>query len=165
MIDVDVNEVLHEVLDGIEIPERVRVEVADDFPTIRYDPTQLAQVFQNLIANAIQHLRKPEGRITVGWRESRAERTHVFVRDTGHGIEQRHYDRIFRVFESLERREDSASTGVGLAIVRKIVTRHGGRIEVESVVGSGTTFSFTIPSRLPSDSTPSHPPAPSDHTP
>lgn len=158
VIDVPVGDVVRDVLDGIAVPAGVRVDVAPDLPVVRYDPTQLSQVFQNLIGNAIQHLGKPDGVVTVGWEPAPPEALRFFVRDTGHGIDARHFERIFQVFESLDRHEDSPSTGVGLAIVRRIVTRHGGQIDVASEVGRGTTFWFTIPTANPT-------PARTDRTP
>ncbi len=158
VIDVPVGDVVRDVLDGIAIPDGVRVDVAPDLPVVRYDPTQLAQVFQNLIGNAIQHLGRPEGVVTIGWEPASVDALRFYVRDTGLGIDARHFKRIFEVFESLDRHEDSPSTGVGLAIVRRIVERHGGAIDVASDVGHGTTFSFTIPATTP-------PPAPTDRTP
>jgi PAS domain S-box-containing protein len=117
----------------------------DDLPTIRCDGTQLAQVFQNLIGNALK-FRRPDARPIVhvsatpedgAWRFS--------VSDNGIGIEQKYFDRIFQMFQRLHGRDQYEGTGIGLALCRKIVERHGGRIFVESQPGRGTTFSFTIP--------------------
>ncbi len=119
--------------------------VIDPLPTLACDATQLAQVFQNLIGNAIK-FRRPDARpiIHVSARRS-APGWVLSVHDNGIGIEPRHFDRIFQMFQRLHGRSEYAGTGIGLALCKKIVERHGGRIKVESEPGKGTTFSFTIP--------------------
>jgi PAS domain S-box-containing protein len=116
-----------------------------EMPTVMADAAQLAQVFQNLLGNALKYRRPdvpPEIRIT-------AERAGAFwrfaVQDNGIGIEAEYFDRIFVIFQRLHTREEYEGTGIGLAVVRKIVERHGGRVGVESIPGEGSTFSFTLP--------------------
>ena len=108
------------------------------------DAAQLAQLFQNLIGNAVKFRRDdvpPE--IHVGaMRQS--NQWVLWVKDNGIGIPLDQYDRIFQVFERLHGQKKYPGTGIGLAICRKIVERHGGRIWVESRVGEGTTFYFTL---------------------
>ena len=117
----------------------------DPLPTVKADPVQLVQVFQNLIGNAIKFHRKGEPPVVhVSAVEDRNHWT-FSVRDNGIGIESRHLDRIFMVFQRLHGKKEYEGTGIGLAIVKKIVDRHGGRVEVESELGVGTTFHFTIP--------------------
>src|SRR5262249_10987596 len=112
-------------------------------PTVQYDAAQLTQVFQNLIGNAIQHLGKPQGAIRVSgqqengfWRFS--------VADDGIGIESRHFDRIFKIFQRIKGNQDSGGTGLGLSVVKKIVETQGGSVQVESEPGRGSVFSFTV---------------------
>ena len=106
--------------------------------------TDVTQVFQNLVSNAIKFIDKPEGKITIGCTD---EGTHwrFSVADNGPGIEEKHYDRIFLLFQTLAAGDDSESTGVGLALVKRIVETSGGRVWVESTVGEGSTFYFTLP--------------------
>jgi PAS domain S-box-containing protein len=116
----------------------------DDLPQVLADEGQLAQVFQNLIGNAIKFRREDPPRVHVGAR--REGNDWIFwVRDNGIGIESEYFDRIFVIFQRLNPREIYPGTGIGLAITKKIVERHGGRIWVESKPGEGSTISFSIP--------------------
>ncbi|MFP4345980.1 MAG: PAS domain S-box protein [Anaerolineales bacterium] len=114
-------------------------------PTVMADEAQLGQVFQNLIANALKFRRAGvPPRIHVSAR--REEETWVFaVADNGIGIDPRHAERIFEIFQRLHTWEEYPGTGIGLALARKIIARHGGRIWVESKPGEGATFYFTLP--------------------
>ena len=110
------------------------------------DATQLGQVFQNLLVNAIKFhgLRMPSIRVSA--KENAGE--WVFsVADNGIGIASEYFERIFIIFQRLHTIEEYGGTGIGLAICKKIAERHGGRIWVESVVGEGSAFYFTIPKR------------------
>jgi signal transduction histidine kinase len=116
-----------------------------DLPTVRADPPQLRQVFQNLVANGLKFHRvgvPPHVHISA----RRAGNLWTFaVRDNGIGIEAQYIARIFVLFQRLHTRADYPGTGIGLAICKKIVERHGGRIRVESEPEHGTTFRFTLP--------------------
>lgn len=115
-------------------------------PVVTADPVQLAQVFQNLIANAIK-FRAAEKRPVVHVSAEEREDEWVFlVEDNGIGMNPAYRDRIFEMFQRLHGPE-YPGTGIGLAVCKKIVERHGGRIWVESVPGAGSTFYFTIPKR------------------
>jgi PAS domain S-box-containing protein len=141
---VDAHRIAEEVIDSLEPPAGIRVRIAGRLPVVVYDRTQLVQVMQNLVENAIQHLGKPTGEIVVSCHEE-PDRFELAVHDDGVGIDTRHFERIFKIFQILGRPFEEGSTGVGLAIVKRIVENHGGSIAIESVVGSGTTFRFTVP--------------------
>ena len=138
------------VLDGVvrtltvSIEESGAVITRDPLPTIASNPMELAQVFQNLIANALTFRgeRKPE--IHVG-AQRQPDGWLLSVRDNGIGIDPQFADRIFLIFQRLHTREHYPGTGIGLAICKKVVERHGGRIWVESQPGVSSTFYFTIP--------------------
>ena len=117
----------------------------DGLPTIPCDEVQLAQLFQNLIGNALK-FRKPDAApaVHVGAADRGAE-WEFTVRDNGIGIEPQYFERIFMVFQRLHDKGEYPGTGIGLAIVKKVVERHGGRIWVQSQLGAGTTFHFTMP--------------------
>lgn len=118
----------------------------DPLPKVRADPTQLLQIFQNLIVNAINFRQDQPPNIHVSAQQKGNE--WIFsVKDNSVGIEKRHFDRIFVIFQQLSRKGLPESTGMGLAIVKKITERHQGRVWVESEVGLGSTFYFTIPDK------------------
>jgi len=123
--------------------------VVDTLPTLTCDGSQMTQVFQNLIGNAIK-FRKPDVAPVIrvgavreenGWRLS--------VADNGIGIEPRFFERIFQMFQRLHARGEYSGTGIGLALCKKIVERHGGQMRVESAPGHGALFSFTVPDVIP----------------
>ncbi len=122
-----------------------RVEVAGELPRVKGDETQLVQLFQNLIANAIKF--GGEGPVEVGVGASRRGGEWMFwVKDDGIGIEGQYAERIFKIFQRLHGKGEYAGTGIGLAVCKKIVERHGGRIWAESEgLGKGATFYFTLP--------------------
>ena len=116
----------------------------DPLPTIRADATQFLQVFQNLVGNAIKFRGKDPPRIHVSAKEK--EREWLFsVRDNGIGIDPQYASRLFVIFQRLHTREEFPGTGIGLALCRRVVERHGGRIWFESEPGEGSTFFFTVP--------------------
>lgn len=147
--EVDTGAILDHALDNLKIAieETSAVITADSLPTLCGDPVLLTQVFQNLIANAIKFQKGTEPCVHVSAREQGAE--WIFsVRDNGIGIESRHLDRIFHIFERLHSVEEYSGSGIGLAITRKIVERHRGKIWVESQPGAGSTFFFSLSSEM-----------------
>ena len=128
------------------ISEAGAVITHDPLPTIPADDAQLLQVFQNLIGNGIKFRGEQPPQIHVSAVKNKKE--WIFsVKDNGIGIESRHLDRIFMIFQRLHKRSQYSGTGIGLAIVKKVVERHNGRVWVESEFGNGTTFYFTIPEK------------------
>jgi PAS domain S-box-containing protein len=115
-----------------------------DLPRVRADADQLGQLFQNLVANAIKYRGSQPVRIAIGARPEGRD-YEFWVQDNGIGIEPQYFEKIFVLFQRLHTREEYPGTGIGLAICKRIVERHGGRIWVESELGQGTTFRFTLP--------------------
>jgi light-regulated signal transduction histidine kinase (bacteriophytochrome) len=139
--DALVSDALRNLKTAIDEAE-ARITV-DPLPEVVVDPVLLTQVFQNLIANAIKFHKDAPPSINISARREGSD--WVFsVRDQGIGIDARHQDRIFQIFERLHPIEEYAGSGIGLSIAKKIVERHGGRIWVESQPGTGSSFNFSI---------------------
>jgi len=141
---VDLNMVLSEVITGIDPPENFEISVENELPVLMCERTQILQVFQNLLSNAVKYIDKPKGQIKIGCLEQDAF-WKFSVTDNGPGIEKRHYERIFKLFQTLSPSDGIENTGIGLSIVKKIVEINGGSVSVESEVGKGSTFVFTLP--------------------
>jgi light-regulated signal transduction histidine kinase (bacteriophytochrome) len=144
-ITVDCEAVLIRVVNDLQlvITESSAVVTHDSLPTVRGDATRLGQVFQNLIGNALRFHGAAPPQIHVS--ACRGSGHWQFaVSDNGIGLDPRHAERIFQVFQRLHPRSKYPGTGIGLAICKKIVEQHGGRIWVESQPGAGSTFYFTI---------------------
>jgi chemotaxis family two-component system sensor kinase Cph1 len=116
----------------------------DPLPSVCCDDTQIAQVFQNLVGNAIKYRTEAPPRIHI-WAEAGEQEWVISVRDNGMGIDPQYHERIFGIFKRLHGRE-LPGTGMGLAICKRIIERHNGRIWVESQAGEGSTFRFSLPS-------------------
>jgi signal transduction histidine kinase len=143
---VFVRQLLREITDTLSMPEGFKLELPFFLPTIATNRTQLQQVFTNLISNAIKYHDHPAtGHIHIGCDDVSGEFYRFSVQDDGPGIAPEYHERIFIIFQTLVERDALESTGVGLAIVKKIVERQGGRIWVESAEGQGATFYFTWP--------------------
>jgi len=141
--DIDFSALVAEVLREIEIPDHARIEVGP-CPRVRGDRVLLRQVWSNLIANAVKFSAKSEApSISIGC-ELDARSAVFFVGDNGVGFDAANSGKLFEVFQRLHARTEFEGHGVGLAIVRRIVERHGGRIWAESVAGQGATFRFVL---------------------
>ena len=145
---VDCNAVLNNALANLKfaIEESGVVVTHDTLPEVMADATQLSQLFQNLIGNAIKFKSEQPPQIHIGV-ERTGQEWRFAVRDNGIGIEPQYGDRIFIIFQRLHTRDKYPGTGIGLAICKKIVERHGGNIWIESQPQHGATFFFTIPER------------------
>jgi len=140
--------VLEQVLMNLEvaIDESGAVVTHDPLPTVMADDSQLAQVFQNLIGNAIKFKGEEPPRIHIA-AERRGNEWVFSASDNGIGISPEFFERIFVIFQRLHSRDEYPGTGIGLAVCKKIIERHGGRMWVESDPGQGSTFYFTIPAK------------------
>ena len=122
----------------------IAVHVDDNMPMVFGDRPRLLEVVQNLVDNAAKFMgSQPEPRIDIGWNKDEDGKPIFYVRDNGMGISPEHHERIFGLFNKLDIKADG--TGIGLALVKRIVEVHGGRIWVRSEAGRGATFYFTLP--------------------
>lgn len=145
-VRVNLNELVLEVIDMVAPPENISITIEEELPVIECEKTRIMQLFENLLSNAVKYMDKPQGVVKVGcieedgfWKFS--------VADNGKGIEEKHFERIFKMFQTLSPRDEYESTGVGLAVAKKIVELYGGKIWVESEISKGSTFFFTLPEK------------------
>lgn len=141
---VSVTNLLAEVIDSIAPPPTFTVEVAPNMPTFVTERLPLEQVFTNLISNAIKHHPKVDGKVQISVTDQGAFYEFA-VADDGHGIAPQYHEKVFVIFQTLEARDKVENTGIGLAIVKKIVEGKGGTIRLASQEGKGATFYFTWP--------------------
>jgi light-regulated signal transduction histidine kinase (bacteriophytochrome) len=158
---VDLNVLLEEALEtvGARRPASAcSITIPRPLPELRCDPLRVCEIYSNLLSNALKYRRGPQARITVGYIAAveLAERPNapaesagqllLYVKDEGIGIETLHYEQVFRLFKRMHGRDDyGGGVGAGLAIVHKLVQRHGGQVWLDSTPGLGSTFYFTLP--------------------
>jgi light-regulated signal transduction histidine kinase (bacteriophytochrome) len=162
MVETDLQEIVAHVVDSVQVSlseAGVDVRIPKPLPTIVCDQARVAEIFRNLVTNAMKYNDKDQKWIEVGFQteDDAAPSTNgtgggpghkpivFYVRDNGIGIPERHIDSVFRIFRRLHGRDKfGGGTGAGLTVVKKVVERHDGKIWVESHVGEGTTFFFTL---------------------
>lgn len=144
MVAVDLSRLVPEVIDSLAPPANITVTITNPLPTVMTEPTRIQQVFQNLLSNAIKYMDKPEGKIRIGC-STVGNQWKFSVSDNGPGIKEQHFEKIFQLFQTLAPRDRVESTGVGLALVKKIVEMYGGQVWLDSTIGEGSTFFFTLP--------------------
>jgi PAS domain S-box-containing protein len=142
---LDLGPFLQELTDSLVVPDDVEIEMAGEWPTLPADATLVRQIFQNLILNAVKFNESSPRRVELGCTRQEGQVCVVHVRDNGIGIDPRHHEQIFGVFQRLHDSEEYEGTGIGLAIVKKAVTKLGGSVRLESETGRGTTFFITLP--------------------
>ena len=139
--NVDVNEVVKEIEEIIYIPDHVSIKVVNKLPVIQADKVKIHQLFQNFLSNAVVNIDKKVGMVEIGSKET-GTHWEFSIKDNGVGIPKEYHEKIFKIFQSIGNNE--RSTGIGLSIVKKIIDRYHGKVWLESEIGSGTTFHFTI---------------------
>jgi len=147
LVKVDLNTIVAEVIDLIMPPAHMSINIEHTLPTLYCEKTRIAQVFQNLLNNAVKYMDKPAGEIRIGVND-RENQWQFYVADNGPGIEEKNFARIFQIFQTLKPKDEGESTGIGLTLVKKIIEMYGGQIWIESTVGTGSTFYFTIPKNI-----------------
>jgi signal transduction histidine kinase len=141
---INLNAMLQDVAEDLAVPPGIDLEIQPNLPEIYSERIPLQQVLSNLIDNAIKYQDKPQGLVKV-YLNNYADRYEFFVEDNGPGISKIYHDKIFAIFQTLQERDSFESTGIGLAIVKKILDDRKQKITLSSAPGSGSVFSFTWP--------------------
>lgn len=144
---VSISELLAEIIRLIEPPESIKISISNGLPVIKADKLKVHQVFQNLLDNAVKYNDKAEGQITVSCCELEGY-WEFCIADNGPGIDKKYQDKVFQLFQTLQPKDQSNSTGIGLSLIEKIVHNWGGAIHLESELGQGCRFIFTIPKKI-----------------
>jgi signal transduction histidine kinase len=150
VVSVDTGALINDVIELLAPPENVTIVVQKDMPAIMTSRAPLELVFRNLIDNAIKHHHRPEGWIWISAREIDGY-IEFSVADDGPGIAEKFHDRIFQMFQTLQPRDRVEGSGMGLAVVKKVVEGQGCKVWVDSIEGSSSTFRFTWPKQTPLD--------------
>ncbi len=141
---IDLNQLLPEVIKSLDAPSKIHITVEGKLPVINSEPARIQQIFTHLLSNAVRFMDKPEGLVNIACVEENGF-WKFSVTDNGPGIPEQHFEKIFRLFQTLQAKDQFESTGVGLTLAKKIVELYGGKIWLTSTVGQGTTFFFTLP--------------------
>ncbi len=144
-VEMNLARLVPNVIDLLAAPGNIRIEVTTPLPSVMIEPTKAQQVFQNLLSNAIKYMDKPQGLIRVSCESDGQDFWRFSIADNGPGIEEKYFERIFQLFQTLSPRDEVEGTGVGLALVKRIVEMEGGRVWLQSTPGDGATFYFTLP--------------------
>ncbi len=142
--EVDLQALVSDIIQDIVANAPCSIIIKQPLPTIWAAPVHMQQVFQNLLDNASKYADKAECQIQIAY-EQQDDHWLFSVSDNGPGIEERHFQKIFQIFQTLNPRDEIESTGIGLTIVKRIIETHGGTIWLQSTVGVGSTFFFTVP--------------------
>ncbi|MEL6902697.1 MAG: PAS domain S-box protein [Cyanobacteria bacterium J06606_4] len=143
---IDVDELLRDIVDTLPRPNTFTVEIGPQMPILSAKKVPLNQVFSNLIGNAIKHHHRANGSVSISVQD-KGEFYEFAITDDGPGIVAAYHEKVFTIFQTLKARDELESTGIGLSIVKKVLTAEGGDISIESAVNEGTTFRFSWPKK------------------
>ena len=147
---IDLNQLMPEIIHSLAPPENIHITIENQLPVIVSEPTRIQQIFENLLSNAVRFMDKPDGTVKVECTEQ-DDCWKFSVEDNGPGIDQQNFERIFKLFQTLQPKDQFESTGAGLTLVKKIVELYGGKIWLSSQPGQGTTFFVTLPKSTAQD--------------
>lgn len=142
--DVNLNHVLPEIIENVGPDKKVKLIINDHLPIVKFPRVPLIQVLQNLVVNAIKYNDKDQCIVEIGGERKNGANL-VWVKDNGPGVDEKYHQKIFRPFQTLAPRDQIESTGIGLAVVKKVVEMEGGQVWLESQPGKGCTFYISIP--------------------
>ena len=146
-VEINMDKLIKDVIELLAPPENINILVNTEMPIIKGEVIYIEQIYQNLISNAIKFMDKPQGEIVIS-SSSSDDFWEFSVSDNGAGIDEKYFNKIFMIFQTLQPRDKFESTGIGLSIVKKIVETSGGKIWLESKLNKGTTFYFTLPKNV-----------------
>ena len=142
--NINLDDLMPQIISMASAPDHIDITIDGKLPVIESEQIKATQVFQNLLSNAIKYMDKPHGHIRIGCAEE--DDTWKFsIVDNRPRIDKRNYEKIFQLFQTLKSRDGIESTGIGLSLVKKIVESYGENVWVESELGQGSTFFFTVP--------------------
>jgi signal transduction histidine kinase len=144
---VDLNILVQQVADLLAIPPSISFKIEGTLPTVEREETQLFQVFQNIIDNAVKYMDKEFGEITVSHVEKQND-WQFCIRDNGPGIDEKYHQKVFKLFQTLQSKDSSDSTGIGLALVQKTISNWQGNLWLESDINKGSKFFFSFPKQV-----------------
>ncbi|MEO1099585.1 MAG: ATP-binding protein, partial [Bacteroidota bacterium] len=142
--NVSTMDIVRSAIDLVSTADDTKVIIDNELPPVWYNSTQLSQVFQNLIGNAIKFMDEPDGKVSIG-SVLHNNNVEFYIEDNGPGINPDHFDRVFKIFQTLHARDNLESTGIGLTIVKKIIELNGGRVWLDKKATDGTCIRFSIP--------------------
>jgi len=142
--NIDLNVLVREVIESLAPPPHIDVRIEGKLPVYRGDATRFTQLFQNLLGNAVKFMDKSEGKVEIGC-GAEGDFWKFRISDNGPGIEKRYHEKIFRIFQTLKSRDKQEGTGVGLTLVKRLISIYKGQVWLESEIGIGSTFYFTLP--------------------
>ena len=142
---INLNDVINNIINIIHIPDNIKVTIVSKLPTIVADKYRIQQLFQNLIGNAVTYIDKPNGLVEVDYIEEKQH--YIFsIKDNGPGIAKENQEKIFKIFQSFTKHD--RSTGIGLSIVKRIISNYNGDIWIESELNLGSTFFVKLPKKI-----------------
>ena len=137
---------MRQVIDSLSVPDNINIDIQGNLATVLFKEPAAIQLWQNLLSNAIKFMDKPEGRIKISCKEE--DNCYTFsVEDNGRGIAEKDLKSLFKMFFMAKEQESSEYSGIGLAVVKRIIDLCGGEIQVESRIGKGSKFYFKIPKK------------------
>ena len=140
---INLNTIAKKIITKLQVPSHIKVEIKNKLPTLFADEIMLEKVFEILIQNALDHMDKKKGLILLACEIT--EEDYLFsIKDNGVGIETKYYEKIFEMFQTLD---STNSTGIGLSIVKKIISYYNGEVKVESKINKETVFYFSLPKK------------------
>jgi PAS domain S-box-containing protein len=146
-VEINLNKLVRDIINNIPRPENIEIKVENDLPSIISDRTRISQIFYYLLHNAVKYMDKSKGEIAIHCRSDNGN-WHFNISDNGPGIDEKYFKKIFQIFQTLNPRDEIESTGTGLTLAKKIIETNGGNIWIESEVGKGSSFHFTLPQNL-----------------